>query len=187
MTSLNLSLADIPSLTGKRVIISGASSGIGLATAQLFAEKGAWVLNLDINPPPKADTNIEYRNCDITKWDQLVSGFQHAGTIDMAIANAGVLEDSNFLGDDIDLSKDGSTIAEPTYRILDINIRATMNFTKLAIASFRGAKRDGSIVLLASAAGYWSEPSLPIYSATKAAVSATGSIPFHKTSLGTIC
>lgn len=181
MMSLNISVEDIPDLTGKRVLITGASSGIGLAAARIFARKGAWVLNLDINPPKASDddvpsnkeldSKIEYRACDISKWSQLVSAFQYAGVLDIVISNAGVLEDSYYLADDIDLSQDGDTIAEPTYRIIDINVRATMNVTKLAIASFRKNARDGSIVLLASAAGYWSEQSLPVYSATKAAVS----------------
>ncbi|KAK4213069.1 short chain dehydrogenase reductase [Rhypophila decipiens] len=157
MTSLNFALDNIPDLTGKKVLITGASSGIGLATARIFVQKGA---------------AIEYRNCDICKWYQLVSAFQHAGILDIVISNAGIIDQSQYLADDIDLSLDAADkIPEPTYYpVLDINIRATMNVTKLAIASFRNHSRDGSIVLLSSAAGYWSEQSLPVYSASKAAV-----------------
>ncbi|KAM7216625.1 hypothetical protein V8F06_008036 [Rhypophila decipiens] len=138
MTSPTFTLDDIPDLTGKKVLITGASSGIGLATARIFAQKGAAVLNLDINAP-KTDEND---------------------------AHAGIIDQSPYQADDIDLPLDAADkIPEPTYYpVLDINIRATMNVTKLATASFRNHSRDGSIVLLSSAAGHWSEQLPPVYS-----------------------
>ena len=51
MTSLNITSANIPPLPRERVIIAGASSGIGLAAATIFAQKGASVVNLDVNRP----------------------------------------------------------------------------------------------------------------------------------------
>lgn len=174
MTSLHFTINDIPDLHGKRVIISGASAGIGLAAAEIFATKGAWVLNLDLNPPEKGSQapkngTIEYRHCDVSSWEQLTAAFQYAGNIDIAVANAGICEETNYFEDAID-SVTGNLI-EPEYRVLDINIRAVCNFTKLALSHFRKhPERAGSIVINSSATAYAPEQSLPVFSASKLAV-----------------
>lgn len=51
MTSLDISRAELSSLANKVAIITGGGSGIGLATAQLFAEHGAQVVVADLKPP----------------------------------------------------------------------------------------------------------------------------------------
>lgn len=174
MTSLHFTINDIPDLHGKRVIISGASAGIGLAAAEIFATKGAWVLNLDLNPPEKESQapkngTIEYRHCDVSSWEQLTAAFQYAGNIDIAVANAGICEETNYFEDAFD-SVTGNLI-EPEYRVLDVNIRAVCNFTKLALSHFRkNPERAGSIVINSSATAYAPEQSLPVFSASKLAV-----------------
>lgn len=174
MTSLHFTINDIPDLHGKRVIISGASAGIGLAAAEIFATKGAWVLNLDLNPPEKESQapkngTIEYRRCDVSSWEQLTAAFQYAGNIDIAVANAGICEETNYFEDTFD-DVTGNLI-EPKYRVLDINIRAVCNFTKLALSHFRKhPERAGSIVINSSATAYAPEQSLPVFSASKLAV-----------------
>lgn len=182
MTSLHFTINDIPDLHGKRVIISGASAGIGLAAAEIFATKGAWVLNLDLNPPeegsqaPKNGT-IEYRRCDVSSWEQLTAAFHYAGNIDIAVANAGICEETNYFEDAFD-SVTGNLI-EPEYRVLDINIRAVCNFTKLALSHFRKhSERAGSIVINSSATAYAPEQSLPVFSASKLAVRIYFTSPF---------
>lgn len=169
MTSLNLKVDDIPDLSGKRVIITGASSGIGLAAANIFAQKGAWVLNLDINPPPDATHgSVEYRHCDMTNWKGLKDAFKYAGDIDIAVSNAGISEETDYFVDTFDPST--QELLEPEYRILDVNMRAVFNFTKLALSNFRQRKHPGSIVITSSATAYAPEQSLPVYSASKLAV-----------------
>ncbi|PLN86872.1 short chain dehydrogenase reductase [Aspergillus taichungensis] len=168
MTSLNINVNDIPDLTGKRVILTGGSSGIGLAAATFFAQKGATVLDLDINPPP-ADThsNIEYYPCNVSKWSDLKQAFQHAGDIDIAVSNAGVSEKTDYFADTFD---DNNELLEPTYGVLDVNLRAVLNFTKLALSHFRRRRCAGSIVITSSATAYAPEQSLPVYSASKFAL-----------------
>jgi NAD(P)-dependent dehydrogenase (short-subunit alcohol dehydrogenase family) len=51
MATLNISPSDLSFLANKVVIITGGGSGIGLATAQLFADHGAHVVIADLNPP----------------------------------------------------------------------------------------------------------------------------------------
>ncbi|KAK2038763.1 short chain dehydrogenase reductase [Colletotrichum somersetense] len=169
MTSLSFSLDDIPDLRGKRVVITGGSSGIGLAAARIFAQKGAWVLNLDIYPPPGEQLEgIEFRQCDVSKWTSLLHAFRHAGDIDITVANAGVSEEIDYFADKFD-TRTGDLV-EPEYRVLDVNLRAVANFVKLSISHFRRRKCPGSIVITSSATAYAPEQSLPVYSGSKLAL-----------------
>ncbi|KAB8209384.1 insect type alcohol dehydrogenase ADH-like classical c SDR [Aspergillus parasiticus SU-1] len=169
MTSLEICEDDIPSLYGKRVIITGASSGIGQAAATIFAQKGASVLNLDVNPPEgRPHERVEYRQCDVSDWDSLRSAFQNAGDIDIAVSNAGVSEETDYFADTFDPAT--GELLEPQYRVLDVNLRAVLNFAKLAISHFRRRKHAGSIVITSSATAYAPEQSLPVYSASKLAL-----------------
>lgn len=170
MTSLNIQESDIPELSGKKVIITGASSGIGLEAASIFAEKGASVLNLDINPPSvPVHENVEYRKCDISNWNELLAAFKHAGDVHIAVSNAGVSEETDYFADTFD--EESGELLEPTYGVLGVNLRGVFNFTKLALSNFRKRKYPGSIVITSSATAYSPEHSLPVYSASKLAVS----------------
>lgn len=169
MASLHFTLENIPSLHGKRVIISGASSGIGLAASRIFALKGAWVLNLDVNPPlGEQPKGVEFRQCDVSSWKSLAAAFLHAGDVDIAVSNAGISEETDAFADSFDEST--GDLLEPDYRVLDVNLRAVANFTKLAISHFRQRACPGSIVITSSATAYAPEQSLPIYSGSKLAV-----------------
>jgi NAD(P)-dependent dehydrogenase (short-subunit alcohol dehydrogenase family) len=149
--------------------LPGGSSGIGIAAAKIFAQRGAEVLILDINPPLESLTSaIEYRKCDISKWAELKSAFAHAGNIDIAVANAGVSEDRDYFADTFD---EESELLEPTYLVMEVNVRAVFNFVKLSLSHFRKRKCPGSIVITSSATAYSPEQSLPVYSACKLAVS----------------
>ncbi|THC90392.1 hypothetical protein EYZ11_010133 [Aspergillus tanneri] len=175
MSSLEIRQEDIPDLHGKRVIITGGSSGIGLAAATIFARKGAKVLNLDINPPSENLGNeIEYQQCDVSKWSELLEAFKQAGNIDIAVSNAGVSEETDYFADTF--GTDGE-ILEPSYGVLDVNLRAVLNFTKLALSHFRRRKYEGSIVITSSATAYAPEQSLPVYSASKLAPIIAAGLP----------
>ncbi|KAK2030385.1 short chain dehydrogenase reductase [Colletotrichum zoysiae] len=169
MTSLSFTLDDIPDLHGKRVVITGGSSGIGLAAARIFAQKGAWVLNLDIYPPLGEQLEgIEFRQCDVSSWTSLLQAFRYAGNIDIAVSNAGVSEEIDYFADKFDTTT--GDLVEPEYRVLDVNLRAVANFVKLSISHFRRRKCPGSIVITSSATAYAPEQSLPVYSGSKLAL-----------------
>ncbi|CEJ91137.1 Putative Short chain dehydrogenase reductase family [[Torrubiella] hemipterigena] len=169
MTTLTIDFDVIPNLAGKRVIITGASSGIGLAAATIFQQKGAWVLNLDTNPPLEGTAaGIEYRKCDVSNWKSLKEAFAYAGTVDIAVSNAGISETTDFVAEAFD--GDFETLQELEYRVLDVNLRAVINFTRLALNHFHNRKYPGSIVITSSATAYAPEQSLPVYSASKLAL-----------------
>lgn len=81
-------------LDGKVVLITGGASGIGQATAQLFAAAGAQVLILDIDTDravevARALPNGRAIGCDITKSAAVRSAFAGIGQLDVLVNNAG--------------------------------------------------------------------------------------------------
>ncbi|KAJ3546648.1 hypothetical protein NM208_g1905 [Fusarium decemcellulare] len=168
MTTLQIQEKDIPELGGKTAVITGGSSGIGWATANILASKGARVYLLDRDGPEEPlPSGIEYIQCDISVWSDMVAALKKIGSLHIAVANAGVSEDAGYLTDSYDENGD---LLEPTYKVIDVNLRGTLNFVKLALHSMKKNSIQGSIVITSSATAYSAEQSLPVYSATKAAL-----------------
>lgn len=142
-----------------------------MATAKILVSKGAKTYILDLNAPDDTASSlppgIEFVQCDVTSWTELRDAFKRAKRIDIAVANAGVSEDSDFLEDTFD---EAGNLLEPRYNVLDVNYRAVLNFIKLSVSSMRSTG-GGSIVITSSATAYAPEHSLPVYSSTKLAVS----------------
>ena len=82
-------------LDGKLALITGAASGIGLATAQIFTEAGAKVVLVDIDKA-KADAaaaplaGSSAHVCDITSEDQVEKLFAAVGDLDILVNCAGI-------------------------------------------------------------------------------------------------
>ena len=77
-------------------------------------------------------------------------------------------EEHDYFEDTFD---EAGALAEPGYNVIEVNYRAVLNFIKLAISYMRRQGLGGSIVIISSATAYTPEQSLPVYSATKLAVS----------------
>jgi NAD(P)-dependent dehydrogenase (short-subunit alcohol dehydrogenase family) len=174
--------ADLTSLTNKTILITGGSSGIGLATALLLHSLSNNIVVVDRSAPAQTpQTNLLVsspcfllQKCDITSWKAQRSAFQAAvdkfGDIDAVYVNAGIAEHRDqFFKDDLD--SDG-LLAEPDRRTIDVDLHAADDTVKLAIYWMRkdakhGKGRGGSIVMTASLAGYLSSAGAPLYSAAK--------------------
>lgn len=132
---------------------------------------------IDRDPPSPLEVptkqTASFHQCDITNWPLLRSIFDSVGHVDVVVANAGVSQEADYFADSFD---ENGELLEPKYGVLDINVRATMNVVKLALRAFRRqweGRTDGggSLVITSSATAYSPELSLPVYSASKLAVS----------------
>ncbi len=154
-------------LEGKVAIISGGSSGIGLATAKLFVAEGARVV-ITGRRQAELDATVKEIGGGIAGVRGDVSNFadldrlydivkQRYGHIDVLFANAGTGE----------LAPLGQ-ITEPHYdKLFDTNVKGLLFTVQKALPLFRDG---GSIILNASIASIRGTPAFSVYSATKAAV-----------------
>ncbi len=154
-------------------LITGASSGIGAATARAAAEQGYRVVlaarSLDRLSDLAAELGGSERalavRCDVTEWDEQQAMVQTAlerfGQLDVAFANAGFGASRGFLEESIEHWR--SMVLTNVYGAA-LTIRATLPALKEA---------RGHLLLTSSVAGRRALPG-SLYSATKFAVSAMG-------------
>jgi NADP-dependent 3-hydroxy acid dehydrogenase YdfG len=157
---------------GKVVAITGASSGIGEATARLLAERGANVVlgarrteNLDaIAGEIRNDGGVAV-TCptDVTRRDDLERLVDTAvgefGQLDVLVSNAGISK----IGPISDLDVDGWSA------MIDVNLRGVLHGIAAALPVFRRQGR-GHFVTTVSTAGLKIVPTMAVYAATKNAV-----------------
>jgi len=86
----------VDGLAGKRVVVTGGTSGIGAATAKRFRDEGAEVVILARRPGPGVIT------CDVGDRDQVDAAFERVGDLDVLINNAGV----SIRNPAVDISRD---------------------------------------------------------------------------------
>ncbi|CAA9532278.1 MAG: 3-oxoacyl-[acyl-carrier protein] reductase [uncultured Sphingosinicella sp.] len=150
-------------LKEKVAIVTGAASGIGRATARLFASEGAHVVAADLNQPESADNIVGVR-CDAGNEDDVQhlirSAVARFGGLDIVFANAGV---SGGLAGLFDQS------VEDWQQILQVNLIGPFLAIKHAAPIIK-ERGGGSIICTASVAGLRSGAGGPAYSASKAGV-----------------
>jgi len=145
-------------MVNQRVIVTGAASGIGLATARAFAAAGASVIGLDIAALPDDLTGI---GVDVTDPAAVQAAVQNAttrlGGLDCLINAAGVLFEAPLAELDI-----------PAFdKMLAINLRGPVLVTHYALPFFADG---GCIVNIASELGYLGRAGASGYCATKGAI-----------------
>lgn len=85
--------SDLAALKGSVVVITGGSSGIGLAATKLLVGLGAKVVVGDVNECPEKSDHVTFVKVDVRDWQQQLAMFKKAievhGKIDHVFANAG--------------------------------------------------------------------------------------------------
>lgn len=155
------------SLEGKTVMVTGAASGIGRATAIQCAEMGAKVILVDLNENGLQETkelishnDVEYRALDLTNLDSLIEMVATLPKLDGVASNAGIVLSL--------LAK----FSEPKdmERIFKINTFSHINLIQQLIAQ-KKLNKGASIVFTSSMSGvYCGLAGGSLYGATKSAV-----------------
>ncbi|PHV02095.1 oxidoreductase [Iodobacter sp. BJB302] len=152
----------------KTILVTGASSGIGLASAQAFWAHGAkrvYITGRDANKLASA-VSVLGQNAvgvvadvaDLAQIEQLKTTIaEHGDTLDVIFANAGVAHNNSL----------GTTHETSFNSIFDTNVRGVF-FTVQTLLPL--LNHGGNIVLNASVAAQKGMPNLSLYSASKAAV-----------------
>lgn len=157
---------------GKVVAITGASSGIGEATARLLAERGASVVLGARRVERLDDIAREIRAngggvvicpTDVTRREDLErlvgAAAEQFGSLDVLVSNAGISK----IGPVADLDADGWSA------MIDVNLRGVLHGIAAALPVFR-RQGHGHFVTTVSTAGLKVVPTMAVYAATKNAV-----------------
>jgi NAD(P)-dependent dehydrogenase (short-subunit alcohol dehydrogenase family) len=136
-------------LEGRTAIITGASSGIGLATARRFTEEGARVVLVDVDDDrghrAAKDLGGHYVHCDVTDEGEVEGMVAEAnatfGSVDIAFNNAGInpTDDGSILDTGLDAWR----------RVQEVNLTSVFLCCK-AVLPYMRAQGRGSIINTAS-------------------------------------
>lgn len=156
-------------LENKRVIITGGASGIGLVTAQRFADEGARVVIFDWNKEQLEEVLSKNPvlsggvHADVSQHKEVEDAFQKAeeilGGLDILIANAGISIRSSFL--DLDY--------EQWSKVLRVNLDGAFLCAQAAIKLMK-PQGHGVVLFTASTNGLEGHPFYADYNASKAGV-----------------
>lgn len=151
-------------LQGKRIVLTGASSGIGKALMQELVAQGCQIVaaSRSMEKTSPIAENVYHRNCDVSKPEELDALFAYAtekmGGIDIYIANAGFAYYESLQ------KADWQHIA----RIMETNVFSVC-YAAVKMKEISEGK-PFQFMCTASAMSFWSLPGYSLYSSTKAAL-----------------
>ncbi|KAJ2079895.1 hypothetical protein H4R24_003459 [Coemansia sp. RSA 988] len=159
-------------ILGKLAVVTGGARGIGKRIAEVLADKGARVVVGDVLESgskvadainsTKGQKVAVFEKCDLSKTANVQALMTRAqeefGVPDIFINNAGV--GGSFLWTDSD--------CENLSRIIDINLKAPIEATRLAVRGFLETQRNGCVVNVSSVSAFVPLEFSPVYAAAKA-------------------
>jgi NAD(P)-dependent dehydrogenase (short-subunit alcohol dehydrogenase family) len=157
----------------EKLVITGGSSGIGLATAQRFVDEGAYVfitgrrqseLDAAVKQIGKNNNNnvtgVQGDVSNLADLDRLYAKVkEQKGHIDVLFANAGIVEFAPL----------GAITESHFDKIFSVNVKGLLFTVQKALPLFQDSD-GGSIILTASVGGSKADPAMSVYGATKAAI-----------------
>lgn len=159
--------------TGKHVLITGAGSGIGRATAVAFAQRGAQLHLVDISEVGLHQTRTltdkhrpggELYVVDVSNADamqNLADRIHHkVDALDVLINNAGIGSAGRFL----------ETTLATWDKVIGINLKGVVHGCHVFLPAMVARGTGGHVVNVASMAAYIASPEMPVYAASKYAV-----------------
>ncbi len=151
-------------LEGRKIIVTGAASGMGRAIAQLFARHGAQQLAIDVNGnglDALGLDNTETMMVDMTQPDQIDAAVQHAvsvmGGLDGVVNAAGILRVIPF----------EETTPDIYHQVLSVNLHGPYYLCRAALPHLKRAEAS-TIVNISSLAGLIAPEGMTAYAASKA-------------------
>ncbi|WP_434333006.1 SDR family oxidoreductase [Mycoplasma capricolum] len=150
------------------VVITGASSGIGLACAKYFSKKGFPLLILarrkeildSLNLPNTLTAKVDVRN--FKELNQAVKKAEQVyGPVNLLINNAGIMPMDQYVDQSL----------EDKYNTLDVNVKGVINGMDAVLPSML-KQNHGTIVNISSVAGRYTYDDHSIYNGSKFAVNA---------------
>jgi 2-keto-3-deoxy-L-fuconate dehydrogenase len=149
-------------LDGLVAVVTGAGSGIGLATAEAMLAEGGRVVALDLVPPARRDGLLSLR-CDVTDQASVDAAVgatvAEFGGIDVLVNNAGIGAQGTV--EDNDLGE--------WQRVFDVNVFGMVRMSKACLPHLRQS-RQPAIVNTASIVSWTGLPQRACYGASKGAV-----------------
>ncbi|MDP8023971.1 MAG: SDR family oxidoreductase [Conexivisphaerales archaeon] len=147
----------------KVAVVTGAARGIGLATANLFSERGYLTVALDIAESELDKSKIDFLKCDVSMENEVKEAIDFTvkkyGRIDVLVNNAGIV-----------LVKPIEEISWQEFlRVVSVNLGGTFLMIKHVVPVMKKSN-GGAIVNVASISGHVGQVRHSIYGATKGAI-----------------
>lgn len=155
-------------LVERRILVTGGSSGIGLAIARALAPENAVVIagrdEQKLEEARASTSRLRALRLDVTSEDDARRAIgwvqEHLGGLDLLVNSAGVFRSGAF---------DDPGAERAAQADVEINLLGSVRMTRLALPLLRRSD-DGAVVLLSSALALVSAPRMAVYAATKAAI-----------------
>jgi 2-keto-3-deoxy-L-fuconate dehydrogenase len=152
----------VSDFAGLTALVTGGASGIGRATAELLAERGARVAVLDLDPSGVGEPFLAHRadvTDDASVREAVAATVDAFGGLDVLVNNAGIGAQGTVEDND----------DAEWHRVLDVNVVGMVRVARAALPHLR-ASRHAAIVNTCSIAATAGLPQRALYSATKGAV-----------------
>jgi NAD(P)-dependent dehydrogenase (short-subunit alcohol dehydrogenase family) len=142
--------------SGKAVLITGGTSGIGAAIARAFFEAGARVAAAGLPPFEELPETVHVTGVDVTDGNAVMAMVEMLPAIDFLVNAAGII------------SRDKEFELDTFARVIDVNLTGAMRMSMAAHPKLSAG--SGAIVNIASMLTFFGGPRVPAYSASKGGI-----------------